>query len=263
MTTTEQRISAALSNRDITSDALAALVVDTQAALAAAELAAKAARTRALDQLTADAETVLAVQRKAELTCDRLKAALPKLQRRQQQAADAEEYRAWATVFDQLLPRHKAAADKLRTIYQQVEAELIPALAEARAMDAEARRIANLKPHHLWASNNDGRDLPTVEAVARGVPSVNPDYSLMTMRLLAFDKPGQLSWPPHEIPLALQAMGSVGTVGDSRLYGPRWHEVHRERAQQARAQAQRDQDRQQAERDANYHGPRWWERTGS
>ena len=36
-----------------------------------------------------------------------------------------------------------------------------------------------------------------------------------------------------------------------------------ERAQPARAQQQREQQERQAEIDANYHGPRWWERTAS
>ena len=204
----------------------------------------------------------LAVQRKAELTRDRLKAALPRLQARHQQVADAEEYGRWAATFDQLKPR--AAADRLKAIYQKVEAELIPALAEARAMDGEVRGVANLKPYHLPQANGEDQGLPTVEAAARALTGVNPDFSLMTMRLPAFDAPNQLAWPPYEVPLAVQVAASMVPVpGDPRQYTASWWKVQQERAQAAREQQQREQQERQAGADANYHGPRWWERDAS
>jgi hypothetical protein len=55
----------------------------------------------------------------------------------------------------------------------------------------------------------------------------------------------------------------VPLVKDPRVYTERWHEVHAERARAAREQHHREQQERQAEIDANYYGPRWWERTAS
>jgi hypothetical protein len=261
--TFEQHIANALNGAATTADKLAQLISETEAAIAAAALAAAAARTKALE-LTADPEQVLAVQRKAELTHARLTAALPKLLRRHQQAANAEEYAEWVAQFDPLLPKHKAAAERLRAIYQQVVAELIPALVEAKQIDAEVHRVANLKPYYNWNSNNDNRTLPTVEAAARGLPAVAAEFSLMTMKLPAFDAPNLLAWPPPETPLALQVIGGMLPIGgDARQFSGDWWRVRQQQAADARAKAQREQQERQAEIDANYHGPRWWERTGS
>ena len=86
----------------------------------------------------------------------------------------------------------------------------------------------------------------------------------MTMKLPAFDAPNQLAWPPYETPLAVQvAAAMVPVTVDPRQYTGDWWQVQQERAQAAREQAQREQQERQAEIDANYHGPRWWERTES
>ena len=77
-------------------------------------------------------------------------------------------------------------------------------------------------------------------------------------------QPNQLAWPPYEVPLAVQVAASMVPVAtDPRQYTAEWWKVQRERAQAAREQQQREQQERQAEADANYHGPRWWERTAS
>ena len=256
--TIEQQIANALNGAASSADKLAQLISETEAAMAAAELAAAAARIKALD-LTADPEQVLAVQRKAELTRDRLQAALPRLQARQQQVADAEEYGKWSRQFDALKPKHAAAAEKLRAIYTQFQDQLVEALVEAKQVDQEIRRIANLKPHHLPQANGDHRALPTVEAAARGLPSVPADFSLMQLKLPVFDAPNQLAWPPYEIPLAVQVARSMVPVsGDPRQFTDRWHEVAAEKAQAARQQRLREQQEEQARIDADPRADQWW-----
>ena len=72
--TTEQRIIAALTNRDIKSDALASLIVDTEAAIAAAEKTAEAERAKALDPLQSpDADAAHAAMQSAEFAVRRLR----------------------------------------------------------------------------------------------------------------------------------------------------------------------------------------------
>ena len=156
------------------------------------------------------------------------------------------------------------ATEKLRAIYTEFQDKLVKALTEAKQVDAEVRRVANAKPHHLPQANGDGRNLPSVECAARGITGLSPDFSLMTMKLPAFDAPNQLAWPPYEVPLAVQVAASMVPIAtDPRQYTGDWWKVQQERAQAIREQQQREQQERQAEADANYHGPRWWERDAS
>jgi hypothetical protein len=258
MSNLEQRIAKALNgSSNLNSQALSQLLVDTERAIAAAEQAAAQQRVKALDPLQSpDLAAARQALADAEFAAQRLQSLLPKLQARLNAVHASENYREWAAKFEQLVPRHRAAAARLKAIYQQVEAELVPALTEAKQVDQELARIANAKPYHLPQANGDNRTLPTVECTARGVSSVNPDFSLMNVKLPAFDKPNQLAWPPYEVPLALQL--AVPTLGDPRSYTGEWWRVQQERRQAARQQQQREQDERQAEADAAYQGPRWW-----
>ena len=266
MSDLEQRIGRALNgSSNLTAAQLAALLTDTEHGIAAAEQAAAKAQQDAMNPLLApDPVAAREAIADAEFAAKRLHTLQPKLQRRQQAVADAEDYRKWAATFDALKPKHAAAAEKLRAIYTAFQDQLVEALTQAKQVDAEVQRVAAAKPHHLPQANGDHRALPTVEAAARGVPAVSQDFSIMTMKLPAFDKPNQLAWPPYVVPLAVQVAASMVPVpGDSRQYTGRWHEVQAERAAAARAQAQREQQERQAGADANYHGPRWWERDAS
>ena len=116
--TIEQRITAALTNRDIKSDALAELIVETESAIAAAEKAAEAERAKALDPLQSPDAAAARRDGGAQFAVQRLRTMLPRLQRYPQVGAQ-ENYDAWAATFDPLLPKHQAAADKLRTVYTE------------------------------------------------------------------------------------------------------------------------------------------------
>jgi hypothetical protein len=122
----EQRITAALTSQDIKSDALAELIVETEAAIAAAEKAAEAERSRALDPLQSpDADAAHAAMLSAEFAVQRLHTMLPRLQQRHRQVAGAEEYAAWAATFDALKPKHAGAASKLKAIYTEFVPKLV------------------------------------------------------------------------------------------------------------------------------------------
>jgi hypothetical protein len=263
--TTEKQITAALGSKNITSDALATLIVETQSAITQAEQAAERERKKALDlALSPDPAAARKAMEDAAFAADRLKTLLPKLQQRYRAVSAHETYTAWAATFDALKPKHAAAADKLRAVYTAFQDQLVEALTEAKAIDGEVHRVAAAKPYNLAQANGDGRTLPTVEAAARRLPGVHLDFSIMKLKLPVFDTPNQFSWPPHEMPLALQVMGTmVPVASDPRQYTGEWWKVQQERAAAARAQARREQQERQAAADANYHGPRWWERTAS
>ena len=89
--------------------------------------------------------------------------------------------------FDALIPKHAAAAAKLREIYTEFLAKVVEALTEAKSVNAQVHRISNIKPWHLPQAN--GRSLPTVECAAGEMPGIDADFSLMKMKLPAFDQP--------------------------------------------------------------------------
>ena len=171
----EQRIGKALTGT-VTSAELSALVADTEFAIEAAEKAANAERAKALDPLQSpDADAAHAAMQSAEFAVQRLRTVLPRLQSGIAQVAEAEEYTAWATTFDPFVPKHTAAAAKLKTIYIEFDAQLVEALTEAKQVDAEVHVVMQQTVPSA-ESNDDGRGLPTVEAAARGLTGVSPDF---------------------------------------------------------------------------------------
>ena len=79
-TTLEKRIAAALTN-DITSANLGTVIGETEAAITAADVTAKAEQEKALDLLASpDADKARAAMEDAAFICGRLRAVLPRLQ---------------------------------------------------------------------------------------------------------------------------------------------------------------------------------------
>lgn len=230
--TIESKITEALSSRKNTSQALAQLIVEAETAITEAEQSAEAERKRALDPVRSpDPAQARQAMETAAFVAERLRTLLPRLQQCYDQVVQAEQYTAWVASFDAIKPRHAAAAAKLREVYTAFAAKLVEALTEAKQVDAEVHRISNMKPWYVPQANGDGRTLPTVEAAARGLPGVNPDYSIMKLRLPVWDKPNQLAWPPHEVPLGVLMAAATPTLGDPRSYTGEWWKVQQERTQ--------------------------------
>ena len=68
-------------------------------------------------------------------------------------------------------------------------------LQEAKQVDAEVARINSTAP------NGESDRLLTVECAARQVNGVADNFSLMNIKLPAFDAPGQWLWPPPVSPI--------------------------------------------------------------
>ena len=143
------------------------------------------------------------------------------------------------------------AANKLQEIYQEFESKLVAALTTAHAVDAEVRKVLDNKPWDNPLSNNDGKRLLAVECAARHLGSINPDYSIMTMKIPTFGEPNKLSWPPPTPPILPQDVMPV-------LRGPSadWQRDLAERDRERRAESQRvaayysNQAQQKEEREA-------------
>ena len=263
--TLQSRIAHALKDEAIKSAELGHVIQATELAIMHAEQTANAERKRAFDpELTPDPVKARAAMEDAEFVVQRLKTMLPRLQRRYQQVAAQESYDAWAGKFDDLLPKHEAAVAKLRAVYPEVLGKLVDALAEARQVDAEVHRVSASKPYDLPQANSDGRSLLSVECTARGLPGISPNFSLMQLKLPAFGEQNQLAWPPFETPLAVQvAVGTAPMVTDPRRHSADWWRCDQERARAVREQQMHEQEQRQSEIDANYRGPRWWEKATS
>jgi hypothetical protein len=94
--TLEQRIASALNAAAITSSDLDTLIAESEAAAAAADLAAAKAREAALDPaVVVDTAKMGAAVATATLSRDRLQAALPRLQQQLKQAREREYTAAW------------------------------------------------------------------------------------------------------------------------------------------------------------------------
>ena len=184
----EPRIADALNGHDIGADALAELIAGTRTAITAASAAAEAARARAYDPAIVDPSARRRMEQ-ADHLARRLRLAMPQLQSKQQKLHDAEEYRQWVTEFDAVKHKHTAASTRLRQVYTEFEQKFVSVLAEAHQVDAEVGKIMADKPWDNPFCNGDRKTLPSVECAARGVDGVADGFSLMTMRLPAFNAP--------------------------------------------------------------------------
>ena len=92
----ENRIATALAAIDITSTDLTQLVVEAEAAIAAADNVAEDERAKALDPaLSPDPKAARQAMEDATFMRDRLKTLLPRLETRYREIADAEALSAW------------------------------------------------------------------------------------------------------------------------------------------------------------------------
>jgi hypothetical protein len=250
----EKKISDALSNNNnLASADLSNLVTETEAAIIAADQAAEAEHARALDPaLSPDPVQARAAMEDAAFSRDRLKTLLPRLKHRYQQVADQETYDSWAAEFDQFLPRYNAAVAQLKTVCEEYEAKIVATLVEAQAVDAEVRRFARSKPHHLLQANNDGRDLPEVELAARGLSGVAPGCSFVKdMKLPAFAEPNRLAWPPPQ-PLSGVEVALALSASIPRHPGSDWWKEIEQRDRAIAAESRERTAREKVEREQRF-----------
>ena len=217
----EQKIAAALGNgATAASDDLAALIAETEAAVAAAEQSAALEKERALHISTepATAHERVAV---AELSRDRLKAVLPRLQRQLGEAQGREYALRWESDYRQTEALRDKAAQRFAR-YPALVHELIEIILEAQAVDAAVSRVNGS------ARPGEHRRLQSVELKARGLENFsisNPSVVDM-VRLPDWEHSERMLWPPHR-PID-PAMIVPMQVGDPRLTTDRWHEVGEE-----------------------------------
>jgi len=229
----EQKIAAALGNgATAASDDLAALIAETEAAVAAAEQSAALEKERALDISTepATAHERVAV---AELSRDRLKAVLPRLQRQLGEAQSREYAARWESDYRQVEALRDKAAQRFAR-YPALVHDVIEIILEAQAVDAEVSRVNGL------ALPGEHRRLQSVELKARGLEnfSISNPSVIDMVRLPDWEHSERMLWPPHR-PIE-PAMVVPMQIGDWRLTTDRWYEVGEEQraAEESRQRAE-------------------------
>jgi len=197
----ERRLASALSDDSITSSILAALIDETEVAIADADAAAERERIRAMDPaLSPDLRKARAAMEDATFAAHRLRTLEPRLQKRLQHVQYVEAHDRWLETYTAVKVKRDAAAEELKQVYPEVVSKLVELLARIRAIDAEVRRVNASKPVMVGEPWDGNLSLELTECKARGVTGFNsPDYSLdRGVRFPDFDKPGQNHWPPHQ-----------------------------------------------------------------
>jgi hypothetical protein len=201
-TTLEQRIAVALSDSDIASSDLAALITEVEAAVAAADDAAITAREQALDPIVMpDPAKARAAMEAAAFNRDRLRTVLPRLQQHFREVCSREEYAHWVAQYEAIKIKRDAAAAELRTIYPEFATKLTDLLLRIEVVDREVVRVRSAKPFDAKESNGDGRWLLETELTARGLDhfGVHDHRILKDLQLPSFGEPTKLAWPVQKL----------------------------------------------------------------
>jgi predicted transcriptional regulator len=223
--TLERRIGAALTSTDITSTDLAALIAETESAIATADKTAEEERAKALDPaLSPDPKAAREAMQDAEFSRDRLKTLLPRLQARHKQLR-AKEYEArWYAELEEVEAKRDALVEELH-VYPAMVAKLVDILSRIPAIDADVSRINGSAPSGVKDR------LLKVEQQARGVEGFGVSGAWDPRGLLAlaadlklpkFEEDGnryQYSWPPPQPNLALAAIRPDPFIGSEAAKG--------------------------------------------
>jgi hypothetical protein len=146
-TTLESRIATALAATDITSSDLSQLLIEADAAIAAADKTAEEERSKALDPaLSPDPKVARAAMEDAAFTRDRLKTLLPRLQTKHKEVADAEALTAWTTEANELGERRFALGAAFKTVFSKLIDDIVDRLWAMRDLDQEILALNNRRP---------------------------------------------------------------------------------------------------------------------
>jgi hypothetical protein len=202
----EHRIADALKADDIKSSDLAALIVETEIAAAAADKTAEEEREKALDPLASpNAAKARAAMEDAAFASDRLHTVLPRLQARLADVQAAEYAARWEPDFEQVQARRDELAQEYATTYPRLLAQLVDLFSRAETVDKEISHINGSAP------TGEHRRLLGVELTARDLEcftTANPSIA-SAVQLPDFERSAVLTWPPPTPSLAVQIATSM------------------------------------------------------
>lgn len=210
----EKRIVAALSD-EISSKNLAALIAETGTAIAAAEEAAEAERTKALDPIASpNAIKAKAAMERAAFARDRLHTLLPRLRTQHHHVAARERAAAWSADYEQVKAKLDVAAQEFAERFPAMVTQMVDLFRRAEEVDKEVARINGSAPY------DQHRRLCEVELTARRLNRFTRDSPSMVGRVQLPDPEhaDRMVWPPPKVPLGVQIASSMtlapGPAGD-------------------------------------------------
>ena len=229
----EKKIASALEDADITSSALAALLQETEAAIVAADEAAKQLAERALDPvLSPDPVEARTAMEDAAFAANRLRTLRPRLQARLTEVQAEERLAQWRDDYEAQKVARDALASELRELYPEVVAKLTDLFARIAANDEELSRLHVARPAgvalHLNSAELEARNL---DAYSRDNPPLAEK-----LKLPDWDDPTKLVFPPPQTPLAVLAAQSMAFAPHS---GENWWQDREARAASQRAENER------------------------
>ena len=249
--TLEQRVASALSDGDIGSNALAALIAETSTAIETAEKEAKAAREAAIDLVTSpDPVEARASMEAAAFTCERLRGALPRLQERFDTVYLDERYAAWLPRYEAIKAERDAVNAEIITTYAPFNATIVPLMLRFERIKAEASRVSAAKPRYARAADAEGCWL-----------AAGPDDQLISaitanLKLPDAKKPSELAWPPPPPPIDYSALAAVRPHP-----GANWYAVNQAEAARRRTEDEKRAEELREEEGRIRNNPALWRKT--
>jgi hypothetical protein len=210
----EQRISTALTNDHIGSEALAELVTATESAIEQASALADQLRERSLDiAQSPDIDGAAAAIAAAELSRDRLKAALPKLRDRLATAVAQEIDDRWHARRQRLEVEVDQLADGFAVRYPRLASAMIDLFQKMAASD---RAVAELNAQVPAGA----APLRTAEQMARGLDRFTTATPSIAAQVQLTDHLGKVVWP-----VAKPVFSTVVQLPVVPHPGSHWHEA--------------------------------------
>ena len=188
--TLESRIATALTATGIPSADLGQLLVETSAAITAADETAEVERSKALDPaLSPDPKAARAAMEDAAFTRDRLKTLLPRLQTKHREAAYAEALATWQGEAAELRERRLALGTKFGKEFPDLMNPIVNQLWAMRALDKEINALNRRRPDSALALEQ------ITPAFAKYLKVPNPEVG---EKYWQNGSAGGYVWPPHE-----------------------------------------------------------------
>jgi hypothetical protein len=194
MSALERQIATALT-QETASVTVEALINETEAAIAVADVDAEEERAKAFDPIASpDAGEARQRMEEAAFARDRLSAVLPRLRARLKEMQAAEYAAKWLPEYKRVEAQRDALAAEMRETYPAAVAKLADLFARTARCDRECSQI------NLSAPPGDHRRLLRVELTARGVEGLlQPDVYVTEMLRLPYfwrDRGPIFAWPP-------------------------------------------------------------------
>jgi hypothetical protein len=220
----ENRIATALAATDITSSDLSQLLIEADAAIAAADKAAEEERSKALDPaLSPDPKAARAAMEDAAFTRDRLKTLLPRLQTKHKEVADVEVLAAWRGEAAELQERRLALGTKFGKEYPDLMNPILNQLWAMRALDKEINELNRRRPASAAAVEQ------ITPAFAKYLKVPDPEVG---EKYWENGSAGGYVWPPRQLSLGEQMARAMmaGTYPlDNYMDCLNWYEKMEER----------------------------------